>query len=148
MSTATLVATVGTGLFAGASTYVSLVQHPAWVESGAAHTVKGLRANFRRAAVLQGGLASVSLVAAAVAWLQGAGVGWLVGGVLLGALIPFTLVIIDAVNRQLLDPRLDAGSSEATALLARWGQLHAIRTIVGVAVFASFVRMVLQSAGH
>jgi uncharacterized membrane protein len=139
VSIATFVATVGAGLFAGASTYVSIAEHPAWLESGPALALKGLGPSFRRAAVLQGGLATVSLVSAAVAWFQDSGVGWLVGGLLLGALVPFTLVVIMPTNRRLLDPQLDPGSPEAVELLLRWGRLHAVRTVVGVAVFVSFV---------
>ena len=145
MSIATLVATVGAGLFAGASTYVSLVEHPAWVESGPAHALRMLGPGFRRAAVMQGGLATVSLVSAAAAWFQGAGLGWLVGGLMLGTLIPFTLLVIGPVNRRLLDPQLDPGSREAGDLLVRWGRVHAVRTVVGVLVFGSFVGMSLRS---
>lgn len=145
MSIATFVATVGAGLFAGASTYVSVVEHPAWLESGPKIAVKGLDPSFRRAAVLQGGLATVSLVSAAAAWFQGSGVGWLMGGLLLGTLIPFTLVIIMPTNRRLLDPQLDLGSREAVELLLRWGRLHAVRTVVGVAVFVSFAGMLVRS---
>jgi hypothetical protein len=48
-------------------------------------------------------------------------------------------------NRRLLDPQLDAGSREAVELLLRWGRLHAVRTVIGVAVFVSFVQMLLRS---
>ena len=90
---------------------------------------------------MQGGLATVSLVSAAAAWFQGSGVGWLVGGLLLAALVPFTLVVIMPTNRRLLDPELEPGSREAVDLLLRWGRLHAVRTVVGVAVFVSFVAL-------
>jgi uncharacterized membrane protein len=145
MSIATLVATVGAGLFAGASTYVTVAEHPSWLESGPTIAIKGLGPSFRRAGVMQGGLATVSLVSAAVAWFQGSGVGWLVGGLLLAVLVPFTLVVIMPTNRRLLDPQLDAGSREAVELLLRWGRLHAVRTVIGVAVFVSFVQMLLRS---
>lgn len=141
MSIAALVATVGAGLFAGASAYVSAVEHPAWLESGPALAIKGLGPSFRRAGVMQGGLATISLVSAAFAWFQGSGTVWLAGGLLLAALVPFTLVVIMPINRRLLDPRLDSGSREAVELLSRWGRLHAVRTVVGVAVFVSFVGM-------
>lgn len=144
MSTATLVATVGAGLFAGASMYVSVVEHPAWLETGPMHALKGLGPSFRRAGAMQGGLAMVGMLSAVAAWLQGAGAGWLVGGLMLAALVPFTLVVIMRTNRRLLDPRLDPGSREAVDLLVRWGRLHAVRTAIGAAVFVSFVVMTLR----
>jgi hypothetical protein len=43
-----------------------------------------------------------------------------------------------ATNRRLLDPALESGSGEARELLSRWGRLHALRTVVGVAAFVTF----------
>lgn len=145
MTIATLVATVAAGLFAGASTYVTVVQHPAWLESGPTLAIKEFGPSYRRAAIMQGGLAVVGLVSGAVAWFQDSGVGWLVGGLLLGGLAPFTLVIMMPTNRRLLDPQLDPVSREAGELLARWGRFHAVRTVVGVAVFVAFVGLSLRS---
>ena len=72
-------------------------------------------------------------------WATGGDAAWLVGGVALGALVPFTLVVILPTNKRLLDPMLDTASSEAMTLLRRWGRLHGVRTVVSVAVFAVFV---------
>jgi hypothetical protein len=144
MTIAMLLATVAAGLFAGAAVYVTAVEHPARVECGQILAIKEFGPSYRRAAVMQGGLAVVGLLAGLVAWYQGSGVGWLVGGVLLGALVPFTLIAIMPTNRRLLDPRLDSSSSEARELLARWGGLHAVRTVVGVAVFVAFAQMSLR----
>jgi anthrone oxygenase-like protein len=145
MTITMLVATVAAGLFAGASTYVTVAEHPAWLEVGPTLAVRHFGASARRAAIMQGGLAVVGLVSSAVAWFQGSGVGWLLGGLLLAVMVPFTLVIIVPINRRLLDPRLDGSSGEAADLLSRWGRLHAVRTAVGVTVFVMFVGMTLRS---
>ena len=145
MTIATLVATVAAGLFAGASTYVTVAQHPAWLECGTTLAVKEFGPSSRRAAVMQGGLAMVGLVSSAVAWFQGSGIGWLAAGLLLGVLVPFTLVVMMPTNRRLLDPQLDPGSGEAAELLSRWGRLHVVRTVVGVAVIVTFVGLSLRS---
>jgi uncharacterized membrane protein len=139
-----LVATVAAGLFAGAALYVTVAEHPARLECGQALAIKEFGPSYRRAAVMQGGLAVVGLLASVVAWYQNGDVGWLVWGLLFGALIPFTLVVIMPTNRRLLDPGLDSGSAEARELLSRWGRLHAVRTVVGVAVFVAFVGMSLR----
>jgi anthrone oxygenase-like protein len=58
----------------------------------------------------------------------------LVAGLLLGAVVPFTLLVIRPTNERLLDPTLDPGSAEAAALLHRWARLHALRRLArGVA---------------
>lgn len=145
MTIVMVVAIIAAGLFAGASMYVSVAEHPARIESGAAVGVKHFGPSARRAAVMQGSLAMVALLAAMVAWFQGSGTGWLVGGLLLGAMVPYTLIIIMPTNRRLLDTSLDTGSAEATELLRHWGRLHAVRTVVGVVVFGSFVGIAMRS---
>ena len=140
-----LVATVAAGLFAGAAVYVTVAEHPARLKCGPRLAVREFGPSYRRAAVMQGGLVVVGLLAGVVAWYQGSGVGWLIWGFLLGALVPFTLIVIMPTNRRLLDPQLDSGSDEARELLSRWGRLHAVRTVIGVAVFVAFVGMSLRS---
>jgi uncharacterized membrane protein len=71
-------------------------------------------------------------------WLLGAGFGWLVGALLVGAVVPFTFAAIMPINNKLLAPGRDLNSAETRALLVHWGRLHAVRTIlslVGVAVY-------------
>ncbi len=130
-----LVATLCAGLFAGAAIYITLVEHPARLECGTELAVTIFGPSYRRAAVMQAALAAVGLVAAFLAWIQGGGTVVLVGGALLGSVIPFTLVVILPTNRRLLDPGLMRGSAEAAALLRRWGQLHAIRSVASGLAF-------------
>jgi uncharacterized membrane protein len=120
------------GLFAGAALYVSLVEHPARRECGSALAVTEFRPSYRRGAVMQASLAAVGCLAGVGDWARGHGVLPLVAGLLLAAVIAFTLIVILPTNKRLLDPALDAGSGEAAALLARWGHLHAVRTAAGL----------------
>jgi len=73
---------------------------------------------------------AVGLLSSLAAWLAGATVWWLIAGVLLGLLIPFTLIVILPTNKRLRSPALDRGSVEAQRLLAHWGRLHAVRTVL------------------
>lgn len=139
MTIASMVATVAAGMFSGAAVYVTVAEHPARLECGHALAVREFGPSYRRAAVMQASLALIGCLAGIGAWLQGAGVGWLAWGLLLGAVVPFTLIVIMPTNRRLLDPALDPGSAEARALLLRWGRLHAVRTVAGGAAFVAFV---------
>jgi hypothetical protein len=130
-----LIAVLCAGIFAGAAIYLSLVEHPARLECGAALAVTEFGPSYRRAAVMQVALAVVGCLAALGAWAQGRGALVLVSGLLLGAVIPFTLVAIQPTNKRLVDPALDRDSAEAAALLARWGHLHAIRSVAGAVAF-------------
>jgi hypothetical protein len=91
--------------------------------------------SYRRATVMQASLAAVGLLSSIAAWLAGATFLWVVAGVLLGSVIPFTLIVILPTNKQLLNPALDKRSTETERLLARWGTLHAVRSVLsGVAL--------------
>ena len=123
-----LLATLCTALFAGAAIYVNLVEHPARLECGTAAAVRQWRPSYRRATVMQASLAIVGLLAALGAWIQGRGATVLIAGLLLGAVVPFTLIVVFPTNRQLLAPTLDEASSSAAGLLDRWNRLHAVRS--------------------
>ena len=139
-----LVALLCTGLFAGAAIYISLVEHPARLEGGPALAIAEFGPSYRRAAVMQASLAVVGCLAAVAAWAQGRAATVLVAGLLLGAVVPFTLTVIRPTNERLLDVGLDRGSPETAALLARWGRLHAVRSVLsGVA----FLLLGLHRAG-
>jgi hypothetical protein len=139
----TALATIAAGLFAGAALYVTVAEHPGRVECGPAVAIREFGPSYRRAAVMQVLLAVAGCGAGVAAWALGAGGGWLVGALLLGALIPFTLLVIMPVNHRLLDARLDRESPEAVDLLTRWGRLHALRTAVSITVFVVFVGLAL-----
>ena len=129
------VALLCAGLFAGAAIYVTFVEHPARLECGSELAVTEFRPSYRRGAVMQASLAAVGCLAALGTWMQGRGELVLVAGILLGAVIPFTLIVILPTNRRLHDPELDPRSAEAADLLGRWGALHAVRSFAGGAAF-------------
>ena len=125
------IALVAAALFAGAAIYVSLVEHPARESCGAAIALAEFGPSYRRAAIMQGGLSLIGGMAGIVRWVTLGGSGWLAGGLLLGALIPYTLIVIMPTNKRLLDPALANRPTEAAALLCRWGRLHSVRALVG-----------------
>jgi len=138
------IATLCAGLFAGAAIYITLVEHPARLDCGTELAVTEFGPSYRRAAVMQASLAAVGFPAALMAWLQGRGLLVLLGGLLLGAVIPFTLLVIFPTNKRLLDSGLDRRSVEAAELLGRWGQLHAIRSLLGAGAFGLLIWHLLQ----
>jgi hypothetical protein len=127
---AEFVAVLSCSLFAGASVYINLVEHPARMECGVEVAATEFSPSYRRATVMQATLAAVGLVSSIAAWLAGATFWWLVAGALLGSVIPFTLFVILPTNKLLLSPTLDKRSVETERLLARWGRLHAVRTVL------------------
>jgi uncharacterized membrane protein len=130
-----LVATLCAGLFAGAAIYITFVEHPARLECGTQLAATEFGPSYRRATLMQAPLAGIGMLAAIGAWAQGRGHVVLLGGLLLGAVIPFTLLVIRPTNNRLLDPALDRSSPEAAQLLGRWGTLHAVRSVASSVAF-------------
>jgi hypothetical protein len=57
---------------------------------------------------------------------------WLAAGVLIGAAVPFTLIVIMPTNHNLLATDRDPASAETRALLERWSKLHAVRFVLSL----------------
>lgn len=113
------------GIFTGAALYISLVEHPARMECGLAVAATEFAPSYRRASVMQSTLAALGLLSSIAAWLTGATFWWPVGGVVLGAVIPFTLIVILPTNKQSLSQTLDKRSAQTEQLLARWARCTA-----------------------
>ena len=138
-----LIATVSDGLFAGAATYITFVEHPARMQCGTGFAVMEFGPSYKRATIMQAPLAAVGYLSGTAAWLIGAHFLWAAGGVLLGTVIPLALIVFAPTNKQLLDPALDKDSPLAELLLRRWVRLHTIRAILSAIAFVIF--LILQS---
>lgn len=142
-----LVSTLSAGLFAGAAIYISFVEHPARMECGTKLAVTEFAPSYRRATVMQVLLAAVGFLSAAGNWLLGSSPWWLIGGITLIAVIPFTLIVIYPTNKKLLDSSLDKSSERAAELLTRWGRLHAVRSLLSLTSFLIFMTLLGRSSG-
>jgi hypothetical protein len=132
-------------LFAGAALYVNVAEHPARMECGTELAATVFAPSYRRGAVMQPSLAVVATVCAGISWWLGGSFLWIIGGLLMFSLIPFTLIAILPTNRQLLAPNLDRSSLYTRMLLVRWGRLHAVRTAVALAAIFFFLVAVLSA---
>ena len=137
--TAQLIATLCAAIFAGAALYINLVEHPARMSLGVAAALAEWRPAYQRATMMQAPLAIIGLIAGVTAWAMGAGAMWLVGALLLGTVVPFTLLVTFPTNRQLLDPAVATDLTRACVLLDRWNRLHAVRSALGVAALLVFL---------
>ena len=136
-----LLATLSAALFTGAAIYINVVEHPARMSLGPAAALTEWRPAYERGARMQAPLAIVGLVAAVAAWATGGGIAWLIGGVLLGLVVPFTLVVTYPTNKQLMDPATDRHPARARELLERWNRLHAVRSVLSFAALVIFLNL-------
>lgn len=140
---AEFVAVLACALFAGAAIYISFIEHPARMQCGVEIAATEFAPSYRRATMMQATCAALGLASSVAAWVAGASLWWLVAGVLLGSVIPFTLIVILPTNKRLLSPTLDRRSEETEALLTRWGRLHAVRSGLSGLALLLFLYLVI-----
>lgn len=134
-----LIATLASSLFCGASIYINLVEHPARVSCGTNLAVTEFAPSYKRATVMQVLLAVVAFISSLAAWLLHSGTYWLIGGILIILVIPFTAFFMLPINNILLSNSLDKHSDYAKNLLDRWGKLHAVRSGLSFASVVIFL---------
>jgi hypothetical protein len=138
---AEILAAFSCAAFFGAAAYISLVQHPAAMETGSDFAVRFFAPMYRRAAIMHASLAVAGAVFASLAYFLGAGRVWLLSAVLIASVVPFTLLVIRPVNEEI--KALVPSSAHAMELLVRWGRLHWVRTAVsGAAVIICLAAIV------
>ena len=136
-----LTAALSAGLFTGAALYIIFVEHPARLECGPPPAVKEFIASYKRAAIMQPALAILGFLAGVLAWLWGASLWWLLGGAGLGSVVPFTLLWMLPINKQLHDPSLEEDAARAMELLQEWGRWHRLRCLIGLGAFVLFLAL-------
>jgi Domain of unknown function (DUF1772) len=134
-----LVAAFSTYLFTGAAVYISLVEHPARMSLDTRSAALQWAPSYKRATVMQASLAVLSLISGITTWAFSGDMIWLAAAVLIGLVVPFTLLIIMPTNHALLAPGRDLSSDETRMLLIRWGQLHWVRSILGILASAMYL---------
>jgi len=134
-----IIATFAAGLFAGAALYITAVEHPARLSCGTEAAIREFAPSYKRGTVMQASLAVVGCLAGLTAGWQRQDPIVFGAALLLGAVVPFTLVVIFPTNKRLLDPALDPRGTLALQLLTRWGYLHAVRSMLSTAAFVLFL---------
>src|SRR5215475_6208742 len=137
------IAAVCAGLFAGAALYINVAEHPARMGLETRTAALQWAPSYKRATWMQVPLALLSALGGVGAWLKGAGNGWLVAAGLIGAVVPFTLIVIMPTNHKLLAPGRDLGSAETRTLMKRWARLHAVRTALSVLATMLYIWLLL-----
>lgn len=144
LAAAQFIAVLCCTIFAGAAVYINVVEHPARMSCGTRIAGMVWAPSYKRAIPMQASLAIASFFAGIGAWILSGSFLWLVGAILIGAVVPITFIVIIPVNKQLLSPERDADSSETHALLQRWGRLHAIRSALSVVASVIYLGLLLN----
>ena len=132
-------ALVFAAIFAGAALYISVAEQPARLALEDRPLLQEWIPSYKRGFAMQAPLAAIGFLLGVLAWWQTANWLWLLGALVLVANWPYTLIGIMPVNRRLMATRPDDANAASTALIARWGVLHGIRTALGVSATVIFL---------
>ena len=137
------IATLAAATFAGAALYINLVEHPARMTLDTKSAAMQWATSYSRATWMQAPLALLSLFTGLGSWWLGGGVGWAIAALLIGAVVPFTLLGVMPTNKALLEAGRDLESAETRELLVRWDKLHAVRTVLSVVATLWYLSLAL-----
>jgi hypothetical protein len=128
-----LAALILAALFTGAAFYITIAEHPARMLLRVEQAVAQWARSHAQAAVLQASLAALGGICAIAAWWLGGDALFLVGGLILVANWPWTLLVMKPVNDSLNALSGNHSSAvEALPLLNRWARLHGVRDALGL----------------
>jgi hypothetical protein len=125
--------------FFGIAVYISIAEQPARLALSDAPQLAQWKMSFGVGIALQGPLAIMTALAGIGAWWSSRDWRWMAGGLLMLANWPWTLIFIAPINATLMGTGLEAASPASRALVEQWGQLHAVRTGIGLAATVLFI---------
>jgi hypothetical protein len=127
------IALIAAALFAGAALHITLSEHPARLGLDDQAMLAQWKPSFSHAQRMAAPLALLGLVFGLLAWWRTGNLDWTYGAILIGANLPYTLLLIRPINNQLLATEPTAAGAASRALIVRWGWLHAVRTVLALA---------------
>jgi uncharacterized membrane protein len=95
--------------------------------------------SYKRGFAMQAPLAAIGCLLGLFAWWQTGNWLWVLGGLLMVANWPYTLLVIMPVNRKLMATELTNAGRQTRTLIEHWARLHAVRTALGFAATAVFL---------
>jgi hypothetical protein len=126
-------------LFTGAALYINVVEQPARLRLGHNALLTEWKPSYKRGFAMQAPLAIIGFLLGLLAWWQTGNWLWILGGLLLLANWPYTLIVIMPTNQKLMATELSSATRETGDLIRHWGRLHAGRTVLGTAAAVVFL---------
>ena len=119
-------------LFAGAATYVSLVEHPAMEEGGTELADAYVLASHPRPAIFQSSFGVIGSLTGILAGAAGGAHWWVAAGILLGVTALLQMFAVLPLTRRLEGIDLRVDPKGALLVLSRLTKLHAVLSLAGL----------------
>jgi Anthrone oxygenase len=126
-------------LFAGAAIYINVAEQPARLSLDHKAMLAQWKPSYARGFSMQASLALASTMFGLLAFWMTRDWRWLAGAALIFANWPYTLFVILPVNKSLDATLPDRAGNESRHLIERWGLLHAVRSLLGVAATLTYL---------
>jgi hypothetical protein len=134
-----LLALAVSALFTGAAFYINFAEQPARLKLSDRALLTEWKPAYERGFMMQASLAVLGFLLGAGAWWQTGTALFLIGGLVILANWPWTLLVIKPVNDALMSTPPDQAGAQSRALIEKWGMLHAFRTGFGALALVLFL---------
>jgi anthrone oxygenase-like protein len=132
-------ALITAALFTGAAIYVNVAEQPSRLQLDDRALLTEWQPAYKRGTAMQAPLAIIGFLFGALAAWQTGDWWWLVGGLVLLANWPFTLLGIMPTNNKLMAIDPASATPEVRQLVETWGYLHAGRSALGAVATLIFL---------
>jgi hypothetical protein len=132
-------ALITAALFTGAAVYVNVAEQPSRLQLDDRALLTEWKPAYKRGTAMQAPLAIIGFLFGALAAWQTGNWWWLVGGLVLLANWPFTLLGIMPTNNKLMAIDPASATPEVHQLVETWGYLHAGRSALGAVATLIFL---------
>jgi len=132
-------ALISAAVFAGAALYINVAEQPARLALDDAALLTQWKPSYKRGFAMQAPLAVIGCLLGLTAWWQSENWMFLAGSLFMIANWPWTLLAMMSTNNRLMAMNPMKATPTVRELVLRWGGLHAVRSIFGVAAVIAFL---------
>lgn len=126
-------------LFTGAAFYINFAEQPARLSLDERAVLAQWKPSYARGFAMQAPLAVLGFLLGTATWIITTDWLWLLGGLVLLANWPYTLLAIMPTNKRLNAIAPDDAGPASRELIRKWGTLHAGRTALGAVATLVFL---------
>ena len=132
-------ALIAAALFSGAAIYINFAEQPARLKLDDRSLLAEWKPSYQRGTMMQAPLAVAGGLLGLAAWWMTGRRAFALGGLLMLANLPWTLLGVMPTNRVLMRMEAPEAGPQSRGLILKWGGLHAVRSVFGICATVAFL---------